>query len=404
VVVAALGASGALAAPWCGTPTTENRPPAVAGRTIRVVYAYPSDAADRSAERAAQISADADEIDAWWRAQDPEREPRFDRAAFACGPQVDLFVLKLPLATAALGGEPFDQLADAVLKGTNRTSYEKDLVYYDGPAPASGACGQAYGSEDGEGVAIVFLAACPGVPTAATAAHEILHAFGALAQTGPPHACPDTKGHPCDSRSDVLYPDADTSPLGALVLDAGRDDYYGHSGNWLDTQDSSWLRLVTRQVSLSTVVTGNGSVESDVPGIQCVASCVTEWDPGSAISLEPTAAPGQRFVRWSGGCSGAGLCSLTLSAPQSVTALFAPARFGLVITLAGQGSVAGAGAVCRVSRCQRSLTSYSPIRLRATPRPGWRFTGWAGGCKGTAATCSVAMQKATAVRARFVKR
>ena len=353
-VAAAVSAADALAAPWCGTTTTQDRPATVTGRSIRVVYAYPSDAPDRSAERAGQISADVDEVAAWWRGQDPDREPRFDKAAFSCGSQADLFVVRLPQDSASLRGNPFDRIAEAILAATGRSQYEKQLVYFDGPVDEVRICGIAFGSADGGGVAVVMLAACPSIPTAATAAHELLHALGALPQSGPPHACPDTRGHPCDSTSDILYPDASATSLGSLMLDVGRDDYYGHSGSWPDMQDSRWLRLVTHQVQLTTAVVGKGSVESDVPGIDCAASCVSEWDTGSAVSLEALAGQGQRFVRWSGACSGAGLCAVTLATAQSVTALFAPERFGLVISVTGGGTVAGAGGACRVARCQRS--------------------------------------------------
>jgi Divergent InlB B-repeat domain len=401
---AAVHADEALAAPWCGTPTTEDRPPAITGRSIRVVYAYPSDAPDRSAERAGLISSDVDEVAAWWRGQDAEREPRFDRVGFACGLQVDLIVVKLPNNAGSLLGDRFDLVADAVLAATGPSQYEKHLVYFDGPVDNPEICGQGGGTADGAGVAIVYLAACTGIPTATVVAHELIHALGAMADSGPPHACPDTRAHPCDSASDILYPEASEAALGALVLDVGRDDYYGHSGAWLDTQDSRWLWLVTRQVSLTTSIAGKGSVESDIPGLDCAAGCVTQWDTGSSISLEALAGEGQRFVRWSGACSGSGICEVTLATAQTVTALFAPERFGLVISLAGKGSVAGAGAACRVPRCQRSVTSYTPLHLRAKPTAGWRFAGWGGACKGVGVTCTIPMTKATAVRARFVKR
>jgi hypothetical protein len=190
------GAGDALAAPWCGSATSEDRPPAVTGRPVRVVYAFPSDAPDRSAERAPLISADVDEVTSWWRGQDPEREPRFDRTGFACGLQVDLLVVRLQQSAAELRGDRFTRVAEGVLAATGRSRFEKHVVYYDGPVDNSETCGQGGGTPDGEGVAIVYLAACTGVPTAAVVAHELLHAFGALADGGPPHACPDTRAHP----------------------------------------------------------------------------------------------------------------------------------------------------------------------------------------------------------------
>jgi hypothetical protein len=161
---------------------------------------------------------------------------------------------------------------------------------------------------------------------------------------------------------------------------------------------------VEQQLTLALAITGKGSVESDIPGVDCAASCETEWDAGSAVSLEALPAEGQRFVRWSGSCTGSARCAVSLRAAASVGALFAPARFGLVLSVSGRGSVFGAGTPCRVTRCLRAATSYTALRLRAIPAAGWRLTGWSGACAGRTSTCTVPMTKATAVRARFVRR
>ena len=402
---AAQAANEVQAATWCGTTTTQNRPPALTGRSIRVIYAYPSDGADRSVQLAPRLSADVDAIDAWWLAQDPAREPRFDRVAFSCGLQADILALRLsdPAATlqsSAVRGDSIEAQASAA---TGRSPYEKLLVYYDGPVDDADLCGEGAGTPGGDGVAIVYLGACTDIPSANIAAHELLHSFGALPD-GAPHACPDTRGHPCDSQADVLYPFAmPGTTLAALVLDVGRDDYYGHAGGWPDLQDSPWLRLVSQQIRLTLAIAGRGSVESDVPGVDCAASCGTDWDAGSVVALEPLAGTGQRFVRWSGACTGSDRCDVKLDAARSVAALFAPDRLGLVVAVSGRGKVTGAGAPCAASRCVRSARSYTPLRLRATPVKGWRLAGWSGACIGRAVTCTVPMTKAAAVRARFVR-
>jgi len=410
-VAAAVGAGAAQAAnevqaaTWCGTTTTQNRPPALTGRSIRVIYAYPSDGADRSVQLAPRLSADVDAIDAWWLAQDPAREPRFDRVAFSCGLQADILALRLsdPAATLQSSAVRGDRIEAQASAATGRSPYEKLLVYYDGPVDDADLCGEGAGTPGGDGVAIVYLGACTDIPSANIAAHELLHSFGALPD-GAPHACPDTRGHPCDSQADVLYPFAmPGTTLAALVLDVGRDDYYGHAGGWPDLQDSPWLRLVSQQIRLTLAIAGRGSVESDVPGVDCAASCGTDWDAGSVVALEPLAGTGQRFVRWSGACTGSDRCDVKLDAARSVAALFAPDRLGLVVAVSGRGKVTGAGAPCAASRCVRSARSYTPLRLRATPVKGWRLAGWSGACTGRAVTCTVPMTKAAAVRARFVR-
>ncbi|HEX6725120.1 MAG TPA: hypothetical protein VF073_07720 [Gaiella sp.] len=400
-----VGAGAAHAATWCGTTTTQDRPPALTGRSIRVIYAYPSDSGDRSAQLAPQFSADVDAIDAWWLAQDPAREPRFDRVGFACGLQADILSLHLSDTAATLqsSGVRGDRIEAQASAATGRSQYEKLLVYYDGPVDDADLCGEGAGTPNGDGIAIVYLGACTDIPSANIAAHELLHAFGALPD-GAPHACPDTRGHPCDSEADLLYPYAMPGvTLASLVLDVGRDDYYGHTGSWPDLQDSLWLRLVSQQLRLTLAIAGRGSVESDVPGVDCTASCGTDWDAGSVVSLDPLPEGGQRFVRWSGACTGSARCEVKLDAARSVAALFAPERFGLVVAVAGKGKVTGVGASCAASRCVRTARSYTPLRLRATPAKGWRLAGWTGACTGRAATCTVPMTKAAGVRVRFVR-
>lgn len=403
---AGVGPGAAAAADWCGSATTQDRPPALAGRSIRVVYAYPSDGTDRSAEIAPRISADVEAVDTWWRQQDPLRQPRFDRAAFSCGLQADILALRLSDSTDALRSEAVrgDRIVAAAESASGDSPYEKLLVFYDGPVGNPDLCGEGEGRADGDGVAIVYLAACTDVPTSTTAAHELLHAFGALATAGPPHGCPDNPGHPCDSQLDVLYPFAlPNAPIESLALDVGHDDYYGHSGSWLDVQDSLWLQLVSQQIRLAVVITGRGSVRSNVPGVSCGVTCATDWDAGSVVTLEPLPAAGQRLVRWSGACSGSERCVVTLDAARSVTAFFAPERFGLVLAVSGRGKVTGAGLPCAAARCARQARSYTPVRLRAAPAKGWRLAGWNGACSGRALTCTVGMTKASSVRARFVK-
>ncbi len=406
VALAAVLADGAGAAPWCGTTTTEDRPATVTGHSIRVVYAIPSDGADRSAERAPQISADVDEIAGWWRTQDFEREPRFDRVTFACGPQADILVFRLAEGAAALQADEtrFEKITDALVRDPRQPGFDKHLVYYDGPTGPESPCGEGGGTADGAGIAIVYLAMCAAVPTEVVATHELLHAFGALPAGGPPNACPDSSGHPCDSPGDILYPYAPAARLAALALDVGRNDYYAHPGTWLDVQDSRWLRLATRQIRLALTITGGGSVEGDLPGVECSASCTTEWDQGSELVLDALPAEGQRFVRWSGACTGADSCSLTLGAERAVTALFAPERFPLTLSVVGRGSVTGTNVRCTVLRCARSASSYTTLRLVATAGTGWRFAGWSGACVRRVGACTVPMTKATSVRARFVRR
>ena len=117
-----------------------------------------------------------------------------------------------------------------------------------------------------------------------------MHTLGAVPPRAPHDCAGADDGHTCDNDRDLMYPATDGTPLSGLMLDPGRDDYYGHSGAWLDVQDSPWLVQLDRQSPLSLAVSGSGQVEADVPGLLCSRSCSTSWNAGTQLSL--TATPG----------------------------------------------------------------------------------------------------------------
>jgi hypothetical protein len=409
-VVGALVAPGvAEAAPWCGTAAAADRPAIATGYTVRVVYLFPSDGVDRTAELAPRISAEIEEIDLWWRANDPARTVNFDLTTFPCGNQIDLITRRatLPAADFQPLATRFDRLLDEVYRRAGFDALvSKYLVYYDGPVDNPETCGTGNGITGGTGLSIIFLQACPNVSTAVVGAHELLHGLGVLRGLPAPSACAGDAGHVCDATNDLLYPRVQaTLPLSGYALDVGRNDYYGHPSPWFDVQDSLWLRHLDVTTAFTVALRGRGSVSSDVPGLACSVSCVTAWNPNSALRLVAEPAQGQRFVRWSGSCEGEiPRCDVLLDTALTVSALFAPARYRLAVQVAGRGRVTGAGAPCAVARCARALTSHRLVTLRATPAKGWRLRGWTGSCRGSRATCTVPMTKATSVRATFVRR
>src|SRR4029453_11266570 len=87
-------------------------------------------------------------------------------------------------------------------------------------------------------------------------AHELVPPLGAVPLNAQ-NSCPfPNDGHTCDNRQDLMYPYADGSSLGSLLLDPGRDDYYGHPGSWFDVQDSSWLVRLDHQERLAVRIAG----------------------------------------------------------------------------------------------------------------------------------------------------
>ncbi len=403
--IPAIRAPASAAATWCGTATTADvTPNLVPGHPLHWLYVIPSDGPDRLATYGSVMQTDAEAIDLWWRREDPTRTPRNDVRQLPCGVQLDISSVRLPLTGAQLdSGFNFGDILDGIQAAGFASTLTKYVVYYDGPAtptPAGEVCGRGGSLRSGFGLAVVYVRACLGVSTAAVAAHEVLHALGAVPSAAP-NGC---DGHVCDSDDDVMYPYLDDDPLAEKLLDVGRDDYYGHAGAFLDTQDSTWLVRLNAQAPLRVTVTGPGSVTADVPGLRCARTCTTTWNAGTQLALSATPSGSAKLVRWGGACSGTGKCSVDVAPGRAVSALFAPRTYRLTVGVAGRGSVRSArrGIACG-KRCNAAFPSHVSLRLTATPAKGWKLRAWRGACRGAKRTCTVPMSKATNARAVFVR-
>lgn len=67
---------------------------------------------------------------------------------------------------------------------------------------------------------------------------------------------------------------------------------------------------------------GTGTGAASGAGISCPATCSELFGPGTAVTLTATPSAGSRFAGWSGGCSGAGTCQVTMNSEHTVTATF----------------------------------------------------------------------------------
>jgi hypothetical protein len=424
-------ASTAPPVSWCGTaPATADRPDAVAGRQVHVIYALPSDGVDRFADVGPGITTDLAATVSWWKQQDFTRAPRFDLAAFSCFPSMgalDISQVRLPQNAAYYYDEAtrFDRIgADLVAAGFGNID-KKYLVYYDAPSLPYGACGQGRENptQGGSfGYAEVYLApniesapsssgcgqiespANRGGYSAIVATHELIHTFGALdtwSAVHPPHACPDSPAHACDNDLDIMQPAGKTYWLDNVSLDVGHDDYYAHSGSWWDVQDSPWLSHLNEPTYAVDITQGAGvqAVTSDLPGIACAAgeACHSTWDNGTVVVLTAAPADGYTRVVWGGACASAGAsatCSLTMSANAPVTVSFLKAlavssfsssatrsRVQAVLTLSRTAAAGEASLLCRgtsgLKLAQHSISGTTatcawtvPARLR-----GHRVTG-----------------------------
>ena len=391
---------------WCGAPATSDLVPnALAGHPVHWIYMTPLDEADQLGAYASVMQSDAEAIDGWWRAQDSTRSLRNDVAPFSCGAQLDLTTIRLGQPGAALASVEArpDIIANALLSAGFNSRHNRYLVYYDGPVELE-ICGQGGTDDSGVGFAFVYVRACPGVPFATTAAHELMHAMGAVPEGAPSMCPPPGDGHVCDDPYDMMFPFGDETPIGGLILDSGRNDYYGHSGSWLDIQDQPWLLQLDRQAPLTLTMSGPGKVVADLPGLSCTKTCTTTWNANTPLTLTATPEAGAKLVRWGSACSGAGPCSVTVANAISVSVLFAPPTYRLTAAVSGKGTVRSSrpGISCP-KRCAASLPSHEPLQLTARAGKGWRFKSWNGACRGTRPTCTVPMTGDASARALFVR-
>ena len=74
--------------------------------------------------------------------------------------------------------------------------------------------------------------------------------------------------------------------------------------------------------------TGSGTILSTPPGINCPSTCSAVFPTNAEVTLNENPAIDNMFSSWSGACSGALACSLTLSASDTVTATFEGASGG----------------------------------------------------------------------------
>ncbi|HEY7477535.1 MAG TPA: triple tyrosine motif-containing protein, partial [Actinomycetota bacterium] len=168
------------------------------------------------------------------------------------------------------------------------------------------------------------------------------------------------------------------------------------------TVTATFAPMVTLTVARAGA--GIGTVTS-APAIDCGLDCTEVYPSGAAVVLTATAGAGSAFIGWSGGgCSGVGLCVVTLTADVTVTATFVP-LVTLTVTKAGAGSgtvtSAPAGIDCG-SDCTEVYLGGTSVTLTATAGGGSVFTGWSGGgCSGTG-SCALTLTANTTVTATFV--
>ena len=160
-------------------------------------------------------------------------------------------------------------------------------------------------------------------------------------------------------------------------------------------------------VTVTEQGTGTGTVTSTPAGINCPTTCSASFAPNTPVTLNETPGAGDTFAGWSGACTGAATCSLTVTAAESVMATFsAPVTgpsYAVTVTEhgAGTGTVTStpAGINCPTT-CSASFAQNTQVTLSEVPTTNNTFTGWSGACTGVG-TCSITVTAASSVTATF---
>jgi hypothetical protein len=81
-----------------------------------------------------------------------------------------------------------------------------------------------------------------------------------------------------------------------------------------------------------------GVLLSSPAGVECGTGCEAEYDEGTVVTLTDNTTNDHTFVGWSGGgCSGKGVCVVTMNTDTTVSALFSSSSSG------GDGGGGGGG-------------------------------------------------------------
>ncbi|WP_156400954.1 pre-peptidase C-terminal domain-containing protein [Acidovorax sp. Root568] len=148
------------------------------------------------------------------------------------------------------------------------------------------------------------------------------------------------------------------------------------------------------------------TVTSNPAGINCGIDCTESFTSGAAVTLTATPGAGYVFAGWSGGgCTGTGVCILTMDSYKGITATFTAPPAGLLsIAKIGTGSgtvVRSGGSLNCGANCTESLALGATVTLVAPPAAGSTFAGWSGGtCAGTG-SCAFTINANTTVNAQF---
>lgn len=230
--------------------TAEDRPDDVEGYQVRAFYVLPSDSKDEEHDKNGRIETAFASANAWLAKATGGPKLRLD----TCEGKLDIGFLRMSKTDAeikARGAFVLDEIQDELgPRGTKILA-----VYYGGGSTYSCGGGQYPPLRVGHACAMYLHGTPPGPNTCDVhelgrpdgtlgyfelgIIHEIFHTLGAAASCAP-HL--NEEGHVSEDRRDLLYRGSEFWDIGPqMILDIGRDDYWGHGTSCLDVSKSVFL-------------------------------------------------------------------------------------------------------------------------------------------------------------------
>lgn len=204
----------------------------------------------------------------------------------------------------------------ATLNSSNSVaSYSNSASFLDLLAPGSTIMSSVplntYDSYNGTSMATPHVAGCWSVLKSAKPAATPDEIENALKSTGVPVT---------DTKSGIITPRIDCKAAQDLLLGTGSTFY-----------------------ELTVAITGNGTgtITSSPGGINCGNTCLGNFAEGTAVTLTASPAAGDKFLGWSGACTGTGSCIVNMTSARSVTASFQAGEAVLVLNQQGLSGTTG---------------------------------------------------------------
>jgi hypothetical protein len=166
----------------------------------------------------------------------------------------------------------------------------------------------------------------------------------------------------------------------------------------------------TRDLTITVVGTGAGTVTSAPAGIVCPGDCTETYGIATTATLTFSPSPGSTFTGATGHCSATGPSttpvtdSVSMAQNRACTITFTAIQHSLAVTHAGSGSgtiaSAPAGISCSSGTCAAAFNEGASVTLTATATVGSVFAGWSGACSGAGAA-TLTISAAAACTATF---